>query len=123
MIKKLTFRKKLRIGLFLSILIVLLSGLTLGSAIGNETIEVRMGDQFIIDSWEHSFEYDSDYISMVVNANGTETFTPLKVGNTTINHRSYPKGGINTYNVSIRELTFMEYISKLIDDFFNNLKK
>jgi hypothetical protein len=100
------------------LIILLLSSLTLGSAVENETIEVRIGDQFIINSWEHSFEYDSNYLSMIVNANGTETFTPLKVGNTTINHKSYPKGEINTYNVNIRELTFLEYISKLINDFF-----
>ncbi|MDR2829787.1 MAG: hypothetical protein LBB45_01925 [Methanobrevibacter sp.] len=107
----------------MSLIILLFSIVTIGIATeNNETINIRVGDQFTINSLEHSFEYDSNYISMVVNSNGTETFTALQTGNTTINHKVYPSGNTEKYNVSIRELTFIEYVSKIIDDFFNAFK-
>lgn len=109
--------------IFMSLIVFLFSIPNIGIAIeNNKTINVCVGSQFTINSSEHSFEYDGNYISMVANSNGTETFTTLKTGNTTISRRIYPSGNTEKYNVSIRELTFMEHISKLIDDFFNALK-
>jgi hypothetical protein len=103
--------------------ILLIGSLTLISAEEvNETIEVRIGDQFTINSLEHSFEFDNEYLRMIVNGNGSETFSTLKVGNTTISHRLYPKGNYVLIILIIKELTFTEYISKLIDDFFNSFK-
>ncbi|MDR1819777.1 MAG: hypothetical protein LBR15_05965 [Methanobrevibacter sp.] len=121
MFSSVIFKKVIKASLVLTIL--LFSSLTLISADEvNETIEVRIGDQFTINSLEHSFEFDNEYLLMVVNGNGSETFSTLKVGNTTVSHRLYPKGNYVTYNIIVRELTFTEYISKLIDDFFNIFK-
>jgi hypothetical protein len=124
MIKKYKFNENIiNLFIFMSLIILLFSIVTIGIATeNNETINIRVGDQFTINSLEHSFEYDSNYISMVVNSNGTETFTALQTGNTTINHKVYPSGNTEKYNVSIRELTFIEYVSKIIDDFFNAFK-
>ncbi|MDR2623859.1 MAG: hypothetical protein LBC39_04725 [Methanobrevibacter sp.] len=107
------------------LIVLLLSGniTTISSTENNGTINVRIGDQFIVDSFEYSFEYDDEYLSMIANSNETVTFTTLKTGNTTITHKIYPSGNIEVYNVNIRELTFTEWISKLIDDFFNTFNK
>jgi hypothetical protein len=104
---------------FIIILSILFLG-TLNYAEDNNGthIDVRVGDQFTLNESEYSFEYDNQYVTMIGNYDGTETFTTLKPGNTTITHKSYPYRKSKSYNISIRELTFFEYFEKTIKSFF-----
>ncbi|MDR2873340.1 MAG: hypothetical protein LBV42_01110 [Methanobrevibacter sp.] len=103
------------------LLILFLSGLIYAEDNNGTSINVCIGDQFILNESEYSFEYDDQYMAMVGNYNGTETFTALKPGNTTITHIVYPYRKSNLYNVSIRDLTFFEHLEKVVTGVLNKI--